>query len=153
MRKQLQEYHHHGVKASIEMQRASQEVAKENQRLRFMLALRGVLPEEIQDFLGLPDETVKDLALKCDISASQRTERSCISNHDAEKTRENGDGSCAEDTEATSMETSCITAAGIISEICGHRDAAQTLAALGCTDNKDCLVKNVKVFQVMSDSI
>lgn len=60
MRKQLQEYERRGVEASLEMQRAARNVERENRCLRIMLARRGVLPDEIQAFLQLPDEAADD---------------------------------------------------------------------------------------------
>lgn len=50
-------------------------------------------------------------------------------------------------------ETSCITAAEIIAELYEHRDAAKALVALGCSGSNDCLVKNVKVFQLIDDAL
>jgi hypothetical protein len=60
MRSQLLAYGRSEVTASVEMQQAARQVAKENRRLRILLSRHGVSTEEIDSFLSLPDEEVEE---------------------------------------------------------------------------------------------
>ncbi|KAJ2975241.1 hypothetical protein NQ176_g5624 [Zarea fungicola] len=51
---EVAEYKRQGVAASVEMQNAARAVSIENQRLRELLALRGVSQAEILQYLALP---------------------------------------------------------------------------------------------------
>ncbi|KAL7621618.1 hypothetical protein AAE478_008944 [Parahypoxylon ruwenzoriense] len=227
MRKQLQEYERRGVEASLEMQRAAREVARENRRLRIMLAHRGILSEEIQLFLGLPDEVVDGMVLdetaqqvgtdtssspprspfpkptqdlsaapalpspsSYAISSSRRqsepshTTSMGFRNEDEplrqlsdlthilylcdEDSRRKRNGTSASDpyhppdpsapstprdSVTTPLETSCIAAVDIISELYGDWDAAEALLTLGCSGTSDCLIKNTRLFQLMDNAI
>ncbi len=53
----------------------------------------------------------------------------------------------------STMETSCDTAATIIANAHGHEDKSQAFAALGCTGMKDCVVKNIRIFDLISQII
>ncbi|KAK4169719.1 hypothetical protein QBC43DRAFT_351784 [Cladorrhinum sp. PSN259] len=54
LQRRLQEYERRGVEASLEMQRASRSIVLENQRLRALLAARGVSQHEITAHLSAP---------------------------------------------------------------------------------------------------
>lgn len=56
LQKRLQEYERQGVAATLEMQRAARKVARDNARLRALLALHGVSSEQVQSFLRSSDE-------------------------------------------------------------------------------------------------
>jgi hypothetical protein len=47
------------------------------------------------------------------------------------------------------METSCDAAASIIADLQGHQNTDVVFAALGCSEGKGCVVKNVKIFELM----
>ncbi|KAK0743461.1 hypothetical protein B0T18DRAFT_415264 [Schizothecium vesticola] len=59
LQRRLQEYERRGVEASREMQQAARLVTLENQRLRLLLAARGVSQHEITAHLSAPD-TLRD---------------------------------------------------------------------------------------------
>jgi hypothetical protein len=44
---------------------------------------------------------------------------------------------------------SCGAAAAIIASVQGHDDKTAALAALGCPESRDCMVKNVRVFDLI----
>ncbi|KAI1384889.1 uncharacterized protein F4822DRAFT_376457 [Hypoxylon trugodes] len=52
-----------------------------------------------------------------------------------------------------SMETPCIVAADIITQLHGHKNAAEVLVALGCPGSSNCIVKNTRLFQLMDDGV
>lgn len=51
--------------------------------------------------------------------------------------------------EASLMETSCDAAAGIIANVQGHGDKALAFAVLGCSGTKDCVVRNIRIFDLI----
>ena len=55
LQRRLQEYERRGVEATLEMQRAARSISLENQRLRALLAARGVPQHEITAYLSAPD--------------------------------------------------------------------------------------------------
>ncbi|KAL8376643.1 hypothetical protein RB595_007652 [Gaeumannomyces hyphopodioides] len=62
LQRRLQEYERRGVEASLEMQRAARSVVLENQRLRALLAARGVSQDEIAAHLFAPDAVLDESA-------------------------------------------------------------------------------------------
>jgi len=61
MRKQLEAYERRDSEATLQMQYAARQVARENDRLRLLLARHGVPSEDVQAFLRLPDEMVEKM--------------------------------------------------------------------------------------------
>jgi hypothetical protein len=51
MRKRIQEYERQGVQASLELQQAARRVAWENERLRGLIASKGITGQEIEQYL------------------------------------------------------------------------------------------------------
>jgi len=51
MRTRVQDYEQRGVQASLELQQAARRVAWENERLRSLMASKGVTRQEIEDYL------------------------------------------------------------------------------------------------------
>ena len=51
MRTRIQEYEQRGVQASLELQQAARRVAWENERLRSLMASRGITGQEIEQYL------------------------------------------------------------------------------------------------------
>jgi hypothetical protein len=52
--------------------------------------------------------------------------------------------------DANGMEMLCDAAAAIVADLQGHGDKNVAMASLGCGGTANCLVKNVKVFDVMN---
>ncbi len=50
---------------------------------------------------------------------------------------------------ASSMETLCDAAATIIADLHGHGDKMLAFTALGCPGTKDCVVQNIKIFDLI----
>lgn len=54
-------------------------------------------------------------------------------------------------TTATTLETHCDDAAGIIAQLCGDGDSARARTVLGCVGSTDCVVRNTVLFQLMDE--
>ncbi|KAL8393707.1 hypothetical protein RB595_003446 [Gaeumannomyces hyphopodioides] len=74
LQRRLQEYERRGVEATLEMQRAAQSIGLENQRLRALLAERGVSQHEITAYLSAPDP-LRDTSEALSKSAPTRRDR------------------------------------------------------------------------------
>lgn len=168
MQNELQEYRSRGAAASREVQVAARQVARENRRLRAMLALRGVSSDEIQAFLQLPDETVDALdaaktlhPAETGIPASVPARlfhgrlQALEASNDNEP-EQVGDRALEPDVPdapthgpTTPLETSCTAAADLIADLHGHIPVAKALMMLGCSGTTDCRVKNTTVLQLI----
>ncbi|KAL8341212.1 hypothetical protein RB601_005733 [Gaeumannomyces tritici] len=258
LQRRLQEYERRGVEATLEMQRAAQSIGLENQRLRALLAGRGVSQHEITAYLSAPDP-LRDMSEALSKSAPTPWDRPrlgtgqpggtvevaarpragsrlslsrtidrlpsppttaasspfltlegrappdsgapvspastagdfAMENRRQEPRREVHDQApwpglpdpglaphlfydapgphassilppvsdcyCPPDSptlaldQTSRLEMSCEAAARILAEIRGHADAAPDLSVLGCMGTRDCMVSNIRVFQLMDE--
>ncbi|KAF2176864.1 hypothetical protein K469DRAFT_742759 [Zopfia rhizophila CBS 207.26] len=143
LQKRVQDFELKGVRATHEMQQAARRVAQENERLRSLLALHGVLREEVDSYLRSFDESG---AANCPQVTSMKTPVPCQSS-----TPDTAEANMATMARFGKLETSCETAARIIIEMGGDKDRDLVRASLGCSGRDDCNVKNTTVLQVMGD--
>ncbi|KAM0258717.1 hypothetical protein ACHAQJ_003726 [Trichoderma viride] len=74
--RQLDEYKHRGVEATLEMQYAARSVFAENMRLRALLNLHGISEGEISQYLSSPDHTASGISK----TRAGKGKRTCRSN-------------------------------------------------------------------------
>lgn len=207
MQRRLNDYERLGVQATLEMQQAARAVAKENERLRALLARTGVSDAAVEEFLraggpvdGQPaqhrqtsrgetgsrespvsrqvrfpnaphvspvtasrDEqqpTTPAYSLpqapRSAASPSNEARLSVMANEYATETS-SADLLTSRPVDAShghnsGMETSCDVAATILASMQGHEDTSRTRVVLGCTGPNACVVKNLRVFDLLDEA-
>ncbi|KAI5920620.1 hypothetical protein F4810DRAFT_406598 [Camillea tinctor] len=153
----LRQYEASQVQANLDMQQAARAVAWKNERLLMLLDRHGVTREEIDAFLQLPDEQVREVSTSegsghdtsslSKIPDSQATATSCGSQPASH-------GLCTKTTDESSdsLSTSCDAAASILANLKGHDDTVRAREVLGCGSEKDCHIKNTHLFQLMDEA-
>lgn len=199
MQRRLNEYGRLGAQATLEMQQAARAVAKENERLRVLLARMGISDAAVEEFLraGGPvnDQPAQHRPTSREDASSKESpvlrqlrslntprvssvtallneeqpttpvyslheERlSVMPNKDGTETSSAGSADLlvAHPVDPgvghnPGMETSCDVAATILASMQGHEDTSHARVTLGCTGPTACVVKNLKVFDLLDEA-
>ncbi|KAI0016400.1 hypothetical protein F4780DRAFT_683351 [Xylariomycetidae sp. FL0641] len=169
------------AQASVEMQRAARHVAWRNAKLLELLESRGMTGEEVESWLRAREEEerrgdgcassavkrkekgpLQPEAKQQQIVAAERTGpeegRQCKTTGDGRRTTVCQGGMRHStldprvDGGSVALITPCDAAASIIADFQGHGDATQARGILGCGSEKNCHVKNTRLFQLMDET-
>ncbi|EFX06174.1 hypothetical protein CMQ_4243 [Grosmannia clavigera kw1407] len=160
LRRRVRELEDRGIQATKEMQCTARAVEWENNRLRALLSSHGISTGEIDNFLR--PETKSHLAWDQG-TAAESTEPHVMAPQNVGQVfagdftdlgELQAESSITLAREPATMVTLCDKAAKIVAEAHGHRDTEVALNALGCArKTKDCVVNNVKIFDIIGQTL
>lgn len=173
LRNRVRELEERDVQATVAMQSAARAVEWENSRLRVLLSSRGVSAGEIDAFLrsetgsSPADQHQQNTAALKPIQndGSQACSQpspipthaftgGCTARGACIATASPVESNISLAPKPTAMVTLCDKAAVIIADAHGHRDTEYALNALGCSQQtKDCVVNNVKIFDIIGQTL
>ncbi|KAI1630886.1 hypothetical protein F4809DRAFT_227109 [Biscogniauxia mediterranea] len=151
----LREYEAREVQASLDMQQAARAVAWKNERLLMLLARHGVAQGEIDAFLQLSDAQARAMMAPRDSShagTSLKTPDSQAITPADSRLESRRLCTTTADGGSNSLSTSCDAAASILANLKGHDDTLQAREVLGCGSQKNCHIRNTRLFQLMDEA-
>lgn len=167
LERRLREYERQGAQATLDMQLAARAVSVENQALREMLSSFGLSENDIDARLrsaattSLPSSGCRASVTKLRTEAQPLAPPTAMAAGDQkppcssssnETTYADNSGACrAGPYREPNLEKPCAEAAIILAQLRGYTDTAAIRAALGCSEEGDCYVRNTKLLQIMDE--